>query len=214
VLIDDLVSKGVGGEPYRMFTSRAEYRLLLREDNADQRLHEVAHGIGAIGDEEYERVRLKQSEVNKWLSRLETLVVPPNAETELLLETVRSAPLKTACSLAQILRRPEVDLVCAWRIGKLGDLPRNDVAAQIEITVKYDGYVKRQADGLRRYARMEDARIPGSLDYEAISGLSREVCEKLNAARPQSLGQASRIPGITPAALSLVAIHMKRLGAA
>ena len=214
VLIDDLVSKGVGGEPYRMFTSRAEYRLLLREDNADQRLHELAHEVGAIGDAQYERARNKQAEIRSWIGRLQSTVVNPSSALDAVLARSGSAPLRTPCSLAQLLRRPELDLPLVWEIGSLGPRPRHDVAAQIEITLKYEGYVKRQEDGLRRYARVESATIPPSLDYGAIPGLSREVREKLTAVRPASLGQASRIPGITPAALSLLAIHMKRLGAA
>lgn len=214
VLIDDLVSRGVGGEPYRMFTSRAEYRLLLREDNADQRLHEVARSVGAISDGDYERARNKQSEVFAWLERLRTTSVNPGPETHALLDRSGSAPLKSPCSLAQLLRRPELSVADVWELGRLGPPPRHDVASQIEISIKYEGYVRRQKDALQRYARMESTRIPQSLNYESIPGLSREVREKLSAIRPACLGQAARIPGITPAALSLLAIHMKRIGSA
>lgn len=214
VLIDDLVSRGVGGEPYRMFTSRAEYRLLLREDNADQRLHEVARSVGAISDGDYERARNKQSEVFAWLERLRTTSVNPDPETHALLDRSGSAPLKSPCSLAQLLRRPELSVADVWELGRLGPPPRHDVASQIEISIKYEGYVRRQKDALQRYARMESTRIPQSLNYESIPGLSREVREKLSAIRPACLGQAARIPGITPAALSLLAIHMKRIGSA
>lgn len=211
VMIDDLVSKGVGGEPYRMFTSRAEYRLLLREDNADQRLCQIGYEIGAVAHEDMRRSQEKAKEVQLWLARLATTNVNPNSHANALLESAGTTPIKATTTLTQILRRPELTILQVLELGEFEDSPSHGAAAQIEIVVKYEGYVKRQQEGLRQVERLESTTIPDSLDYSEIAGLSREVCEKLLAIRPVSLGQASRIPGITPAALSLLSIHMRRI---
>ena len=215
VLIDDLVTRGVGGEPYRMFTSRAEHRLELREDNADLRLRPTAHCIGAVSDEDFARTNAKRALVENTIARLETTTITPAAAVNAYLESLGSAALRLPCPLAQLLRRPELTLADVWPLtGFADDVPRADCAAQIEITVKYSGYVERQQEAIARAAKMERARIPAQLDYAAIPGLSREVREKLSALRPQSLGQASRIAGVTPAAISLLSIHLRRIGAA
>lgn len=215
VLIDDLVTKGVGGEPYRMFTSRAEYRLLLREDNADLRLREIGRRFGCVSEDEALRTASKRAEIGAVLAWLRETNLSPVPELNRILESKDSAPLKTPSSLLQLLRRPELSLADVWSLAAPERFtPRADVLAQVETVVKYEGYVKRQEDGIRRFARMESALIPEHLDYAGITGLSREVREKLVAVRPRSLGQASRIPGITPAALSLLSIHLKRHGAA
>jgi tRNA uridine 5-carboxymethylaminomethyl modification enzyme len=215
VLIDDLVTNGVGGEPYRMFTSRAEHRLLLREDNADLRLREIGHRIGAVGEVDYRRTEQKRRQTEATLEILRGSTVVPSPETACSLLAFGSTPLKQPTSLAQLLRRPELSLPAVWSLsGAACPLPPPDVAAQVEISLKYDGYVKRQREALQRAVRMEEARIPETFDYGRISGLSREVQEKLAAIRPVSLGQASRIAGMTPAALSLLSIHLKRAGAA
>ena len=214
VLIDDLVTRGVGGEPYRMFTSRAEYRLLLREDNADLRLSELAHRIGALGAPDLERVVKKSARVEETIGRLRATTASPSADLNQKLASLGSAPLKLPCSFAQLLRRPELSFGDVWSLAAYDlPLPPADVDAQVEITIKYEGYVRRQEESVRRAARMEEAGIPTSFDYAAVPGLSREVREKLLAVRPRSLGQASRIAGITPAALSLLSIHLKRHGA-
>jgi tRNA uridine 5-carboxymethylaminomethyl modification enzyme len=211
VLIDDLVTRGVGGEPYRMFTSRAEYRLLLREDNADLRLRDLAFACGAVDREDHCRTRAKQASIAAIIEKLQSTMVAPTPAVNQSLAAAGSAPLKLATSLAQILRRPEMDFARVWTLaGFDGELPPSDVIAQVEISLKYEGYLKRQEEGVRRFARMEQAAIPSDFDYGAIGGLSREVREKLVSVRPQSLGQASRIPGITPAALSLLSVHLKR----
>ncbi len=215
VLIDDLVTKGIGGEPYRMFTSRAEHRLLLREDNADLRLAETAFRLGAIGSEDFERSEHKRRRVHAAIAQLETTTVTAETETNRLLEALGSAPLKQSTTLAQLLRRPDLGFADVWALGRFdAEPPRVDVAAQVEVTVKYAGYVKRQEDAVRRTARMEQVRIPEGFDYAAIRGLSREATDRLAAIRPRSLGQASRIAGITPAALSLLSVHLKRQGVA
>ena len=213
VLIDDLVTRGVGGEPYRMFTSRAEYRLLLREDNADLRLRRIGHQIGAVSADDFERTERKQAQVSATVARLHEKTISPSAEANQLLAEHGSAPLKLPCSLTQLLRRPQLGFSAVWKLGQFDDeLPGADVQAQVEVMTKYEGYLKRQEDGVRRFANMERTPIPESLNYTAIPGLSHEVSEKLAAVRPRSLGQASRIPGITPAALSLLSVHLRRLG--
>lgn len=209
VLIDDLVTKGTDNEPYRMFTSRAEYRLLLREDNADLRLTEIGYKIGLARADDFERVHLKQSEVSELISYLDRTQVAPSSEMNSMLELYKSAALRTQSTLAQVLRRPEISLP-QLRILR-PDIPshRPDVDAQVEIQVKYQGYVTRQQEIVERFQKMEHARLPESTDYSCISGLSREVCEKLTRIKPRSLGQAARIPGITPAAISLLSFYIK-----
>jgi tRNA uridine 5-carboxymethylaminomethyl modification enzyme len=215
VLIDDLVLRGVGGEPYRMFTSRAEHRLLLREDNADLRLSEIGRRVGAVAEADWQRTRAKGEEIERAIALLESTIANPTAELNRRLVDLGSAALRLPCSFAQILRRPELDLASVWMlIDSSLPPPSPDAAAQVEVTLKYSGYVDRQNDAIRRAARMEDARIPDAFDYDAIPGLSREVRERLTVVRPHSLGQASRIAGMTPAAVSLLSIHLRRLGAA
>jgi tRNA uridine 5-carboxymethylaminomethyl modification enzyme len=222
VLIDDLVTKGVGGEPYRMFTSRAEYRLLLREDNADLRLGEIGHDIGLLGDKEYERAESKKYAVEKEVQWLEETMLTPNQGVNARICSLGSAEMKSPLSLAQLLRRPELDYDAVIQLASL-ILPADrlrmglsdlDVASEVEVSVKYSGYIDRQKEVVKQFRRMEEVRIPTSFDYGNVSGLSREVREKLSAIRPHSLGQAARLPGITPAAISLLAIHLKRSRAA
>jgi len=213
VLIDDLVTKGTDNEPYRMFTSRAEYRLLLREDNADLRLTKIGHDIGLASDALCHGVSNKQQAVGDLISYLEQNLRVPDIETNSMLESFASAPLRNQVTLAQILRRPEISLAQIRMLHS--DVPRysQDVDAQAEIQLKYEGYVTRQLDIVERFKKMENAQLPVHIDYSKISGLSREVCEKLSRVRPQSIGQASRIPGITPAAISLLSFYVKKRSA-
>ncbi len=223
VLIDDLVTKGVGGEPYRMFTSRAEYRLLLREDNADARLTEAGYRVGAIAAADYERSRRKSDLVTAEIQRLESAILLPVADLNQHLRALGTAEISQPCTLAQLLRRPEVSYRAVASLigaphqisaGYSSDgvsLPQ-DVVTQVEISIKYSGYVKRQQDAVERFRHLESARIPAEMSYDTVRGLSREVQEKLAHVRPLSLGQAARIPGITPAAISLLAVHLKRYG--
>ena len=213
VLIDDLVTKGVGGEPYRMFTSRAEYRLLLREDNADTRLAPLAHRVGAIAAAAHDRVRRKAALVRGEVARLEQTVVRPTADVNERLRQLGTAELAQPATLAQLLRRPDlsyVDVVAFSNGDGVHAVPSAEVIAQIEVELKYAGYVRRQHDAVERFKRLEDTRIPDDLDYRGVLGLSREACERLTHVRPLSLGQAARVPGITPAAVSLLSIHLKR----
>jgi len=213
VLIDDLVTKGTDNEPYRMFTSRAEYRLLLREDNADLRLTEIGHDIGLAADALCQEVSNKRQAVSNLVAYLEQNLRVPDSETNSILNSFASVPLRNQATLAQILRRPEISLAQIRMLHP--DVPRYSQAvdAQAEIQLKYEGYVSRQLDIVERFKKMENAQLPLHIDYSKISGLSREVCEKLSRVRPQSIGQASRIPGITPAAISLLSFYVKKRSA-
>lgn len=210
VLIDDLVTKGTDDEPYRMFTSRAEYRLLLREDNADLRLSEVGHTVGLSGVAAFEKVRAKLCAVTNLVSYLEQQQVVPSIRVNAVLASFESVPLRNSATLAQILRRPEISLEQLRTLWPEIPIYSHDVDAQVEIQIKYQGYVNRQLDIVARFQKMEHARLPEDIDYSRISGLSREVCEKLTRIQPRSLGQAARIPGITPAAVSLLSFYIKK----
>jgi tRNA uridine 5-carboxymethylaminomethyl modification enzyme len=210
VLIDDLVTKGTDGEPYRMFTSRAEYRLLLREDNADMRLTEIGHRIGLATPEAYQRVSGKKAKTAMLIALLEREQINPTADTGKKLESIGSAPLRNQSSLAQLLRRPEISIS---DIGKFSEAVKKydlDIALQAEVEIKYAGYIDRQMEMVERFRKIENASLPEDLNYSDIKGLSREVREKLIKIKPQSLGQASRISGITPAAISLLSIYLRK----
>lgn len=212
VLIDDLVTKGVGGEPYRMFTSRAEHRLLLREDNADLRLRECGYAIGLVQPADYQRTVEKKAAIEAEIRRHEETIVLPNEQVNAILCAAGTTILKNPLSLAQLLRRPELsyEVVQSLRPAPQPVSLSRDVGAEVEIMLKYAGYIRRQEEGVARVQHLEQARIPDNLNYTGISGLSVEVKEKLSALRPRSLGQAARIPGVTPAAVSLLAIHLKK----
>jgi tRNA uridine 5-carboxymethylaminomethyl modification enzyme len=209
VLIDDLVTRGIGGEPYRMFTSRAEYRLLLREDNADRRLGAIAERLGLLGPEIAERVRAKDAAVSAERERLNHTMVKCDATTHKALLSLDSAPVREPVRAIELLRRPEISYACAIMLAGLQPLLGADGAAALEIEVKYEGYVRREAELIARLRRLEETPIPEGLDYGRIEGLSTEVRERLLRVRPRSLGQASRMPGITPAAISILAVHLK-----
>ena len=216
VMIDDLVTIGIGGEPYRMFTSRAEYRLLLREDNADVRLADLGRHIGAIGHGQRERTRHKADSASQEIARLERTTLVPSPEINHRLRALETAEISNVTSLAQLLRRPELSYqaVCSLT-GNTAEVAcaSPDIIAQVEVSVKYSGYVKRQQDAVERFKRIEQTAIPEEIDYETVVGLSREARERLSRVRPLSLGQAARVPGVTPAAVSLLSVHLKRHGA-
>jgi len=209
VLIDDLVTRGIGGEPYRMFTSRAEYRLLLREDNADRRLSPIGAKLGLLGAEAIARVNDKTEKVADEWERLRAAVVPLSNEVNRRLTEWGSTPILQAVRAIELLKRPEVQYPGLIEIAGLDPLLDFDQAAELEIEVKYEGYVRRQADAIERSKRLEDALIPDSMDYATVQGLSTEARERLANVRPRSLGQAARMPGITPAAVSLLAVHIR-----
>ena len=210
VLIDDLVTRGTDGEPYRMFTSRAEYRLLLREDNADLRLTEIGHNIGLATSQTYESMREKKRRIAEILELMHGFRLNPTADVNQKLESMESARIKNNITLAQLLRRPELSFHnLASFSPELAQISHN-IALQAEVEIKYSGYVQRQLEGVKRFKKMEETRLPASIDYGAIQGLSREASEKLACFRPRSLGQAARISGMTPAAISLLSIYLKK----
>jgi len=210
VLIDDLVTKGTDGEPYRMFTSRAEYRLLLREDNADLRLTKVGHRIGLATQDAYNRMERKKRDVASLIESLDDKRLSPSVASNNRLGAIGSAPIRSRTTLAQLLRRPEISFSQLVLLNPELDRVPLALGLQAEVEVKYAGYVRRQLEGVDRFRKMERVGLPEDLDYSEISGLSREVREKLTRIRPRSLGQASRIPGITPAALTLLSIYLKK----
>ncbi len=218
VLIDDLVTCGTK-EPYRLFTSRAEYRLLLREDNADTRLCEIGHEIGLLQDEDYRSFQQKQAALEAGVALLESMYVKPNEATNAALIAEGTVGLKQKCTLADLLRRPELSLA---QISLLPMEPEEDqekvralvqsyVYGEIQLKVKFQGYIKRQEEQVARFKKMEEMALPEDIDFKTLSGLSNEVVEKLSKVRPRSLGQASRISGVTPAAISVLQVHMRKL---
>src|SRR5712664_4182342 len=211
VMIDDLVTRGIGGEPYRMFTSRAEYRLLLREDNADRRLSPIGERLGLLDASASARVHAKTEAVRREIERLGAAPIVASDEVNAILVEAGATPIAQATRAIEILKRPEIDYETLLRIEQresVGGLDR-DEAAELETEVKYEGYVRRQAEAIERFKRMEDTVIPDWLDFSGVTGLSTEVSERLSRVRPRSLGQAARMPGITPAAISLLAVHIK-----
>ncbi len=210
VLVDDLVTKGTDSEPYRMFTSRAEYRLMLREDNADLRLTEIGYEIGLAGSEAHEAATAKKRAIAELIGYLERKHIAPSAALNAKLESFGSSPVHNQISLSQLLRRPEISLEQIQSVADdVPSLPHH-VKAEAEIQVKYEGYVQRQLEMVERFRKMEQLKLPYDLDYSSINGLSREAREKLMRIKPRSLGQASRISGITPATISLLSVYLKR----
>jgi len=210
VLIDDLVTHGVN-EPYRMFTSRAEYRLVLREDNADDRLMPRGRGLGLIDDATWAAFEVRSAAVDRTLMRLRETRLTPSEATNARLVSVGIDPLSTPQTLAELLRRPEVSLASLAQLDldALGGL--DPVAAEkVEIGIKYEGYVERQSRQVARYRSLETLALPDDLDYGAIDGLSTEATERLRAAVPANIGQAGRLPGVTPAAVQALMIHLRK----
>jgi len=209
VLIDDLVTKGTS-EPYRMFTSRAEYRLLLREDNADFRLRELGYRLGLVRDDVFGQFCRKKEKVERLLSDLHERKLRPEPRVLERLKDVRSAPIKNVLSFAQLLRRPEIFFEHLSLFDPALDGIEESIAEEVETRIKYEGYISRQERDVEKLKKMENIRLPEEIDYGSVYGLSREVREKLSEVRPLSLGQASRISGITPAALMAIQVHLKK----
>ena len=211
ILIDDLVTKGVD-EPYRMFTSRAEYRLILREDNADLRLGELGHGIGLLSNERIEALRTRKTALENELSRLENEKVFPNEKTNRILENLGSQRIKKPQSLKEILRRPGFTYEMLSFIDSAANPDISPkLGAQIEMEVKYEGYIKRQKEEVEKLQKFENMKIPETFEYGGIPGLSNEIVQKLSRIKPESVGQASRVSGITPAAISVLLVHIRKM---
>lgn len=209
VLIDDLVTKE-NHEPYRMMTSRAEYRLLLRQDNADIRLRGIGHEIGLVSDEEYEALLKKIDEIQREISRLEKLTIGGTPRVQEVLEQYGSTLLKSGTTMAELVRRPELDyekLACLDE-GR-PELPW-DVREQVNIEIKYEGYIKRQLQQVAQFKKLEGRRLPEDFDYSQVKSLRREAVQKLNQVQPSTVGQASRISGVSPADISVLLVHMTK----
>jgi tRNA uridine 5-carboxymethylaminomethyl modification enzyme len=218
VLVDDLITQGVL-EPYRMFTSRAEYRLSLREDNADLRLTEIGRRLGCVGDAQWEMFEKKREAVSREIERLKSTWVSPKVIEDAEAERVLGKAMEREYSLADLLRRPNVDYQGLMSLQAIDgrkftppELLANAVREQIEIQLKYAGYIDRQAREVQRHEHFENLKLPAALDYMQVKALSMEVRQKLNKHRPETLGQASRIAGVTPAAISLLLVHLKKGG--
>ena len=217
VLIDDLVTLGTK-EPYRLFTSRAEYRLLLREDNADLRLREIGFRLGLIDEKTWQEFVAKKKTIEETVSLLESLRIRPTAAVNDYLTEIDSTPISQAMTMTELLRRPEIKLNHLVHLARRAvltlpqDVSNLDFGDEIELQIKYAGYIKRQQEQVDRFKKLERTRLPEDIQYTGLPGLSNEVVEKLNSVQPLSLGQASRISGITPAAISVLQVHLKKMG--
>jgi len=208
VLIDDLVTKD-NREPYRMMTSRAEYRLLLRQDNADMRLRKKGYEIGLITEEEYQHLLEKEAAIAKEVERLKNTVVGANKEIQSFLERHESSTLKTAASLAELMCRPELNYEILGEIDKTREPLSQEVIDQVEIEIKYEGYITRQQRQVEQYKKMEKKMIPENLDYDDVPSLRLEARQKLKMFKPVSVGQASRISGVSPADVSVLLVYLE-----
>ena len=208
VLVDDLITMGTS-EPYRMFTSRAEYRLILREDNADLRLTETGRKLGLVDDERWQKFSAKFEAIATERKRLESTRIHPATDAGDRANGFLKQPMTRDHTLAELLRRPEV---VYSHIAEIGAAQADDpvVAEQVEIEIKYEGYISRQAEEIERLRRNENTALPIDLDYDVIGGLSNEIKQKLKEVRPETVAQASRIQGVTPAAISQILVNLKK----
>jgi tRNA uridine 5-carboxymethylaminomethyl modification enzyme len=211
VLVDDLITLGTQ-EPYRMFTSRAEYRLLLREDNADLRLTEIGRELGLVDDARWEAFTTKREAIEQEAARLKASFVQPGSEAAATLEAKIEKPLTREYSLTELLRRPELEYADVAGLPGVAGEPVADpaVAEQVQIQTKYQGYIDRQQEEIDKLKRHEATPLPADLDYQRVEGLSHEIRQKLESARPETLAHAGRISGVTPAAVSILLIHLKK----
>jgi tRNA uridine 5-carboxymethylaminomethyl modification enzyme len=208
VMIDDLVTLGTK-EPYRMFTSRAEYRLMLREDNADLRLMGIGHELGLIDSNTLKDLRARKEQIDREIQRVKQTIVKPTARVNEYLQSRNTKPIGQGVHLAQLLKRTELDYRMVETLAKSPDTINNAVARQVEIEIKYEGYIQKQLREIERFQNLERIKIPKNFDFSNIHGLSNELKEKLSNVKPVSLGQVSRIDGITPAAISVLMVALK-----
>ena len=208
VLIDDLVTKE-NHEPYRMMTSRAEYRLLLRQDNADLRLRKKGWEVGLIDDETYHKLQEKERQIQEEIERVEHATVGGSAEVQSLLESLNSTLLKSGTTIAELIRRPELNYKVLAPIDKERPELPEDVCEQVEINIKYDGYIRRQMKQVEQFKKLEQKKLPEDIDYEDVGSLRIEARQKLEAYRPVSIGQASRISGVSPADISVLLVYLE-----
>ena len=213
VLIDDIVTKGTN-EPYRMMTSRAEYRLLLRQDNADLRLTPIGHEIGLISEERYTKFLEKEKHINQEIQRLRNLVVKPTKGVNEFLEKCGTSPLTTGTKMAELLKRPEVTYDLLKEIDENIPILTKQEAQEVEIQLKYEGYINMQEAQVEKFKKLETKYLPEDIDYENVQGISLEARQKLNKFKPRSIGQASRISGISPADVSVLLIYLQTLNKA
>ena len=210
VLIDDLVTKETN-EPYRMMTSRAEYRLTLRQDNADLRLTNKGYELGLVTEERYQKLLRKEKAVNDELERLKKIKINPTSDTNTLLEELGTTPLKTQISLYELIRRPELDYEKTKILDSMReDLPR-EIKVQVEIQIKYEGYIKKQMIQVEQFKKLENKKLDQSQDYNLVKGLSNEARQKLNSIKPHSVGQASRISGVSPSDINVLLIYLEQM---
>jgi tRNA uridine 5-carboxymethylaminomethyl modification enzyme len=209
VMIDDLVTKGTN-EPYRLLTSRAEYRLLLRHDNADLRLTEMGHGIGLVKEDQYQDYVAKKAAVESEIERLKGIRIKPTKEVQAFLEAKGSATLKDGVLANEILRRPEISYQEIAQFIPVNEALTNREIEQVEIQIKYEGYIKKAMEKVEKLKRMEAKRIPENIDYSAINGLATEAKQKLQKIQPETIAQASRISGVNPADLSILMVYIEQ----
>ena len=210
VLIDDIVTKGTN-EPYRMMTSRAEYRLLLRQDNADLRLTQIGHEIGLISDERYKKFKEKEQNINNEIKRLKELTVRPTKEVNKILKNNGTSELTTGTKMAELLKRTELDYEKLAPIDEERPKLTKQKKEEVEIQIKYEGYIKMQEAQVEKFKKLETKMLPENIDYEDIKGISLEARQKLNKFKPRSIGQASRISGVSPADISVLLVYLQQL---
>lgn len=210
VLIDDLVTKGTR-EPYRMMTARAEYRLSLRQDNADLRLTQIGRDLGLVSDERYEKFLKRKNAIESELERLSKLIITPTEENNKIIEALGSTPINNALSLKEIIRRPELSYESVRELDPDRPEVTKDVAQQLNISIKYEGYIKKQEEQMAKFKKIESKSLDKDFDYESVQGLRIEAKEKLQKIKPESIGQASRITGVSPADINVLLIHLEKL---
>lgn len=210
VLIDDLVTKGTR-EPYRMMTARAEYRLSLRQDNADLRLTQIGRDLGLVSDERYEKFLKRKNSIESEIERLSKLIITPTDENNKIIEALGSTPINNALSLKEIIRRPELSYEKVKGLDPDRPEVTKDVAQQLNISIKYEGYIKKQEEQMAKFKKIESKSLDKDFDYESVQGLRIEAKEKLQRIKPESIGQASRITGVSPADINVLLIHLEKL---